>query len=295
MLAFRLERKHMTVSLYVWVSVALTLATVIAQAAILIVLAKRKMRSDFPVFFGYSAYGIFLGVVLASAYVISFLRNSYVQYFYMYTVLNALLMIFEFGLMYELVANALKPYSGIIDLGKMLFRWAGLFLLLAAGLTALATMGSTAVKCNAGLDLLERSLRLMQCGLLLLFFLFERRLALSWRSHPISLALGLGISAATGLSFGYLRSLPIAWISLLNVAEIVIYFGVNVFWVACFAKREPQKKNVLDSPSRLIFQRWNEVLTSHGYGGDASTATVESFLPGIEKTVDRVMARKIIL
>jgi hypothetical protein len=53
---------------------------------------------------------------------------------------------------------------------------------------------------------------------------------------------------------------------------------------------------VLDSPSRLIFQRWNEALTTYSVRGEMAFAAsgVESFLPGVEQTVDRVLARKIV-
>ena len=79
-------------------------------------------------------------------------------------------MVLEFGVLYELLVNALKPYSALIDLGKMLFRWAAVFLILAAFLTAFATTGSGNNKLVAASELLQRTVRLMQCGLLLLFF-----------------------------------------------------------------------------------------------------------------------------
>ena len=83
-------------------------------------------------------------------------------------------MVLEFAVLYELLVNALKPYSALIDLGKMLFRWAAVFLVLAALLTALATTGSGSNKMVAACELLQRTVRLMQCGLLLLF--------LGWKS-----------------------------------------------------------------------------------------------------------------
>jgi hypothetical protein len=73
----------------------------------------------------------------------------------------------------------------------------------------------------------------------------------------------------------------------------MIFLGVVTFWAVCFRQVEPARKNVLDSPARLIFQRWNEALLSHGYGQAVAASSVESFLPGIEKTVDRVMARSV--
>jgi hypothetical protein len=272
------------------VSLALSLFIAGTQGLILIFLIKRKMRSSFPIFFAYNAYAIVAGLALLIGYAAA--RVSDVQYFYFYAVVNAVLMALEFGVMFELVVVALKPYGAIIDLGKMLFRWAGLFLLVAACLTASATVGSMAVQCAAGVDLLTKSLRLMQCGLLFLFFLFERRLSLSWRSRPVSIALGIGVSAAIGLCCSYFRARYMSALLWINILETVSYLAAVVYWAVCFAVREPQRTNVLDSPSRLIFQRWDEALAGYGYGNAPST--VESFLPGIEKTVDRVMARRVI-
>ena len=250
------------------------------------------MRSNFPIFFAYNLCSTAVGVVLCLGYISRHVSLS--QYFYAYSVLNALLMLLEFGVMYELVVVALKPYGAIIDLGKMLFQWAGLFLLLAAALTAYATAGSAAERCTAGVDILARSLRLMQCGLLFLFFLFERRLSLSWRSLPVCIAIGIGVSSSLELIGSYLSGHYISSAAWLNIIEDASWLATVVYWSGSFFSRDRQRTNVLDSPSRLIFQRWDEALASYGYGASASSpSNVESFLPGIEKTVDRVMARRV--
>jgi hypothetical protein len=133
----------------------------------------------------------------------------------------------------------------------------------------------------------------MQCGLLLLFFLFERRLGLSWRSAPVSLALGLGVTAAAGISLSFLGTHFTSWIQVLDLTEIASSFAIAIFWLACFAQPEPARKNVMDSPSKVIFQRWNEaLLATAAQEKNPALAAVDSFLPGIEKTVDRVLARK---
>lgn len=273
-----------------WVPVALSLGIVAVHAGIVLVLARRKSRSDFPVFLAYNIAAIAVGLLLTALYVWNGL--SVAQYFYLYITLNTLLMVLEFGVMYELVSVALKPYGAIIDLGKMLFKWAGFLLLVAAGLTAFATLGSSIDRCAAGTDLLEKGVRFMQCGLLFLFFLFDRRLSLSWRSRPVSVAIGLGISAAVGLICSYLRARYLSWSWMLYFTENLTFLGVGAFWMSSFAFSQKQAENVLDSPSRLIFQRWNEALATYGYG--SAPSTVESFLPGIEKTVDRVMARRVV-
>ena len=60
---------------------------------------------------------------------------------------------------------------------------------------------------------------------------------------------------------------------------------------------EPARKTAQDSPTRLILQRWNDVLmntplVSRGPGTELAFSTVDSFIPGVEKTVDRVLSRK---
>jgi hypothetical protein len=210
--------------------------------------------------------------------------------------MTAVTMVLEFTVLYELLVNALKPYSALIDLGKMLFRWAAVFLVLAALLTALATTGSGNHKMVAAMELLQRTVRLMQCGLLLLFFGLEKRLGLTWRTHSMSIALGLGIYAGVDLSTTYLidRLPAMAWS--LEVLTTVVYLGAASLWAYSLAKPEPVRSNVLESPRRLIFQRWNEALLTHSVRGEMAFAGsgMESFLPGVEQTVERVLARKIV-
>jgi hypothetical protein len=281
-----------------WIPVGLAIASALGQVAILRILSRRNLRSDFRLFFTYNASVVLMTMIT----VVSYIRfccggnqdgSGSDTYFYIYWTMNALLMMLEFGVMYEVFTNIVKPYSALIDLGRMLFRWAGAFLLIGALFVAAATVGPHSTKLFAAVTLMERSLRLIQCGFLLLFFLFERKLGLSWRSPSVSIALGLGTSAATGLIVSYMRDHYSAAVSL-GLLDNVAYLAIVVFWAVCLALPQPERKSALDSPARLIFQRWNEALQTTPLAQDRSTAlaSVESFLPGIEKTVDRVMARK---
>lgn len=277
-----------------WIYNAFIIVTALVQAAIVAVLIKRNKRAEFPVFFWYNALAVAGALLLLVA---DLAKASVATYFYLFWIVNALLMFIEFGVMYEIFVKALKPYSGLIDLGKMLFRWAGVFLLLASALTAAATADTRAAKCVAAVSLLERGLRLMQCGLLLLFFLFERRLGLAWRSHTVGIGLGLGLSAAFSLSSSYLHTRFTQWGSTLDLLNFTQYLAIVSFWAVCFYAPEPERNNVLDSPSKLIFQRWNDVLTTTRLSGataGASLGSLNSFLPNVEQTVERVLARKII-
>ncbi len=281
----------MHISQILWIPIAIAVVAACVQAFTLRILNQRKLRAEFPVFFRYSLFCVAGCVITLVPFVI-----SCPQYFYVYWSMTAVTMVLEFAVMYELLVNALKPYSALIDLGKMLFRWAAVFLVLAALLTALATAGSGNHKMVAAMELLQRTVRLMQCGLLLLFFGLEKRLGLTWRTHSMSIALGLGIYAGVDLSTTYLidRLPAMAWS--FEVLTTLVYLGAASLWAYSLAKPEPVRSNVLESPRRLIFQRWNEALLTHSVRGEMAFAAggMESFLPGVEQTVERVLARKIV-
>jgi hypothetical protein len=274
-----------------WILIAIAVVAAGVQIFTLRILNQRKLRSEFPVFFRYSLFCAIGCAITLIPFVV-----SCPQYFYVYWALTAVTMVLEFGVLYELLVNALKPYSALIDLGKMLFRWAAVFLILAALLTAFATTGSGNNKLIAASELLQRTVRLMQCGLLLLFFGLEKRLGLSWRTHSMGIALGLGVYAGVDLSTTYLIDRVPALTGSLQIFANLVYLGAASLWAYSLAKPEPVRGNVLDSPRRLIFQRWNEALLTHSVRGEMAFASVgmESFLPGVEQTVERVLARKIV-
>jgi hypothetical protein len=288
-------RRLVQLSAIQWASIGLALVCIVIQAAILGILFRGKRRSEFPIFRSYSATYILLLLIGLSAYFFAGYRfTSCDQYTYVYWVISLVYMALEFAVMYEIIVNALKPYSALVDLGRMLFIWAAVFLLIAAGTTAFATSGPESSRLLAAFAVVERSMRLMECGLLLLFFFFERRLGLSWRNPNVSIALGLGTTASVDLICSYLKSHFPGQVTQLDVINTSIYMGVLAFWCYVFVADRAESKAAVGSPSRLILQRWNEALSSYRHGQTVvNSSSMESFLPGIEKTVDRVLARKI--
>jgi len=57
----------------------------------------------------------------------------------------------------------------------------------------------------SGIMILDRSVAIMQAGLLLFLFLFSRMFGLSWRSFTLGIALGFGIFASTELAYWAVR------------------------------------------------------------------------------------------
>jgi|SRR5579859_1057271 len=258
---------------------------------LLVIMSVRNLRTKYPLFFAFLILNAIAGLMTGVAYQFA----SFQQYFYIYWSLSSLVMLLGFGVMYEVFVTMLKPYSAVIDLAKTLFIWAGIFLLAAGFLTALVTSGPSPNKIVVAVDLCDRCVHMMQCGLLLLILLLEKRLSFSWRSSAMSIAIGLGFSAAVDLVVSYGQSRFPAAALQLDMVNGVSLLALLGFWAFALNATEPSRNTISDPPTRLILQRWNEALIGYGYGDRAlAGGTLESFLPGVEQTVDRVLARKMV-
>jgi len=269
--------------------IAIAIVSFVVMGAIIFVMSKRKLRAAYPLFFGYIVIN-----AVALALLLSVFSIAPKQYFYVYWTCSTILMMVGFAVQYEVFVDILKPYSAVIDLGKMLFFWAAGFLFIAGILTALVTSGTHASKMVVAVDLCDRCVHLMQCGLMLLLVVFEKRLSFSWRSPGMSVALGLGIVAAMDLGVSYAEGRFPALSDQLGLVNGVVFTCVLAFWALRLSAKETTPATAAASPSRLIIQRWNDALISYRQGEMALSPVMNSFLPGVEQTVERVLARKIV-
>lgn len=266
----------------------LAMGSLVVMCTVMTVMARRNLRSTYPMFFGYIAVNALAVVILLPAY-----RFGYSKYFYVYWTSSTILMLVGITVQYEVFVDILKPFSAVVDLGKMLFFWAAGFLFLAGILTALVTGGSNSSKIAVAVNLIDRCVHMMQCGLLLLLVVFEKRLSLSWRSPGMSVALGLGIAAAADLTASYAEVRFPASYALLEMANGIVFTAVLCFWAYRFSVKSTAPATAASSPAKLIIQRWNDALISYRQA-EVAFSPMNSFLPGVEQTVDRVLARKII-
>lgn len=257
---------------------------------VIFAMIKRKLYSVFPLFFSFMLLTGASCIASTSTYV-----YAHRLYFAVYWISSTLMMLVGFGVMYEVFVSVLKPFSAVIDLGKMLFGWAALFLLLAAFLTAMVTSGPHPSRIVMACDLLDRCVHMMQCGMLMLLVLFERRLNFSWSSSAMSIGLGVGLLGAGDLIVSYAEPRFPSMAADINIAYSLGFVALLVFWSVALRSSVKARNVVPESPSRLILQRWNEALTGYGYGDVAYVSHAsDSFLPNVERTVDRVLARKIV-
>src|SRR5258708_398905 len=157
----------------------------LAYGTLVCVMIRRKLHTELPNFFRYVSFCALYGLIAAVL--------CYTPYYGVMSIwLAGLPPVLSFLVLYEVFVRLLRPYSAVIDMAQMLFKWAGAFLLLVAIMGALAASGSQQDRVTTAFNTISRSLMMMECGLLMLLVLFEKRLRISWRSHSASITLEIG-------------------------------------------------------------------------------------------------------
>jgi hypothetical protein len=132
---------------------------------------------------------------------------------------------------------------------------------------------------------LERSVRVMQCGLVLFMFLFSSHLGLSSKHHVFGVALGFGIFAAVELIIVSLHAAfgPLNWQGL-DVLKSGSYLISTLIWCYYLSSPEPERKPV---EARVQSDRWNVALADI-----QSPVPQDSFMCAVESAVERVLTRR---
>ena len=223
-------------------------------------LLKRRLVREYPVFFAYVAFHL-LRSVLFAAYLLHWQRRmSYADYFYAYWAAQAISVVLGFTVIYEVYCRIFQNYDALQRLGSVLFGGAAVVLLLVAVLAAASAPGTDAPGMVRAVVLLERSVRVMQCGLLMFLFVLLFYFGLPWRNHIFGIALGFGVFATVELAAIAVRSQigAIADTGLSRVNSAAYACGV-LTWAYYLLAPEPapQYTGVV---SHNDLERWNQAL-----------------------------------
>ena len=275
------------IAFYLWC------AQPVLQAAVAVVLWRRKLHKLFPVFFAYvlAQIGIFaLTFPLRSA-------DNYEWFFYSYWAGAAVSALLSFRVIHEIFLDVFRPYDMLKDLGTVLFKWTGVVMLLVSVVVAFSS--STKGDSGAGGDFfglaitmavtsLQRSVRLVQCGLILFLLLFARFLGVSKRQQSFGLALGFGMFASVELillalhSGGYLDVLRMA---LINTA---MYDLAIVIWLGYASAPHAVRSG---ATNHLQTQRWEQSLADLHSAEARRRVAPDSLIPMFEGMVERAFSR----
>ena len=267
------------------IQLALWLVQPVFQAVIAIIAFRRKMHQQFPMFFTYTVFQIALFAIeypvyvrsTSPAYFDAFWSSAYFYTFWAGTAVNVVL---AFKIIHEIFQDIFRPYHALRDLGTALFKWAALIMVLVSVVVISVSPGWDD-PLQQTIEVVQRCVRVVQCGLVLFLLAFCKNLGVSWKRQSFGVALGFGLFAGaemltTGLYSGHHLSLP-----RVNIINMSAYNIGMVLWLLYSLLN---RKEV--TASVLVPLRWDEALTDiHSQGSD------ESLIPMFEHMVDRAFSK----
>ncbi len=252
----------------------------ILQITLLVIMVRHKLRSTFPLFFSYILFQ-----VLKSGCLALFYRFDQMDYFYAYWTGNAISVFLALTVMDEIWRQLFGPYEGIQKLGSLIFRWACVVLFLAALVIATSTQRTSADRLIAAVFTFDRTMRLVQCGLVFLVVIVSRFLKSFWRQQVFGIALGFGIFASIELVLVSLLSrYGASHINVISLVKSIAYNAVTVLWIGYVWHAVPVSANQLAGDPQL--EQINQAILGIPEAGEDHT-----FLTRVEEAVERVLAR----
>jgi hypothetical protein len=260
---------------------ALWCAHPLLQAVVAGLMYWRKLHKTFPAFFSYVVAQLAIFLILFP------LRDTenYAIFFYAFWATNALSVVLGFRVIHEIFLDVFRPYHTLRDLGTVLFRWAGLVMLMVAAVVAASSAGANADPFANAIMTLQRSVRVVQVGLVLFLLVFSRYLGISWKQKSFGIALGFGSFA--GVELGLL-----AWNwwgpdvhhqAITTLVNLAAYDASILVWIGYVFATSPERGVVTNSAQT---RRWEDSLTEIQY-----PSKPDSLIPMFEGMVDRALSR----
>jgi hypothetical protein len=257
---------------------ALWIAHPLLELGIAILMFRRGLHRKFKFFFAYILTQLTIFAVVFPAFF-----HNYSAAFYLYWICDALSVALGFAVIHEVFVDVFRAFHTLRDLGTVLFKWAGLVMLLVAAVVSVSTNSSQVAPWMQAIITSQRCVRMVQVGMVLFLLFFAHYVGVSRRQHSFGISLGFGTFAVVELvlicSFVG-NHMGGFWMSLLNMAA---YNCSLLVWVGYVALRSPARDV---SMSLLQPQRWEQSLSDIHHPLPA-----DSLIPMFEGMVDRALSR----
>lgn len=241
---------------------------------------RRGMLRNFKFFFAYILTQFLTFVVVFPAYV----WRSYDALFLLYWCCNGISVVFGFLVIHEIFVDVFRLFHTLRDLGTVLFKWAGLVMLLVAAIVSVSTNSSEMTPLMQAIVTSQRCVRMIQVGMVMFLLFFAHYVGVSRRQHSFGIALGFGSFAVIELVLisswvgSYLQG---PWISIVNMGA---YNASLVLWLGYVTVKRPARDS---SRSLLQPQRWEKSLSDIHH----HPLPADSLIPMFEGMVDRALSR----
>ena len=237
---------------YLWV------APHLLQLVIAVMLIRRRLFSEFPMFL---AYTLFESVQGASLLVLDHSSAiSATQYWNTHWVGMLITIVLRFAVIHEIFAHVFRPYPALIELSRLLLRWmTAALVLVAVAVTATTPAPKDTPYLLSGIHVLDRAVGLVQSGLVVSLFLLCAYFRLYWRSYAYGIAMGLGVFASVDLGTAAFR----LWIGIttagayrLDFVTMATYHCCVLIWLVYLLAPETARQTVLELPDNNL-EQWN--------------------------------------
>jgi len=241
-------------------------ATPAVQALVVIAMMRRRLHRDFPWFFRYAVYAAISNLVNVSLFFLHRLDGTAVAYALFLQELGCVIL--RFAIIYELFIIAIRPYPALRNTAHWVFRICMAALILGGVALAASYRWAPSNSLVLGsLNLGDRTVDVVQCGILLLLLLLSNYLRLSWRDYAFGIAIGLGIYASVDLSIAsilvYTSKLPINQQRLIafrvSILSMSTYLLCNLMWLVYAFLPERVSTVVSDIPEHDL-DAWDHEL-----------------------------------
>ena len=247
----------------------------VLQITLLGLMVRRKLLATLPRFFSYIIFQLVKTGILFGLY-----HYNCATYFYAYWTGNALSIFLALAVMDEIWRNLFRPYAAIQSLGSLIFRWACVVLLLIVVITN-TNQGTTADRVVSFVFSFDRTMRLMQCGLVLLLVLFCRFFKQIWRQYVFGIALGFGIFAAIELILvSILLRYGDGQRATISLVKSAAYNAITLLWIGYLRQRSPI---ILSAPQ---LDEWNVAIVQPWHARHS-----DPFITMVEQAAERVLSR----
>jgi hypothetical protein len=259
---------------------SLWMAHPLLEIAIAVLMIRSRLQRQYKYFFGYIVTQLVSFAVVAPVY---WYRHNYVAFFYFNWICNVVSVGFGFGVIHEVFVDVFRSFHTLRDLGTVLFKWAGLVMLLVACVVSVSANAPDVSPWMQALTTAQRCVRIVQVGLVLFLLFFAHYLGVNRRQRSFGIALGFGLFAVVELTLVASwvgNHLGNPWMSMVNMATYNLSLGV---WVGYLAIKSPAR----DATTILLQpQRWEQSLSDIHHPLPA-----DSLIPMFEGMVDRALSR----
>lgn len=234
------------------VTITLWVFPLALQAAIALVMLKRKSVTIFPIFFSYTV------LVLSGDTALLFLKYPSNVYTLVYCCKEGLAVLLGLAVIFEILEDILpsSPLIGFVLKSVWIF---GGIAGAAAFLMFIFTHGAGANRVLEFIILAERSARFLQACLFIVVLALMSRLGLTWRHYSVGIAAGFGIYSGVALAGfelrGHLHLVSDNTFALLNSSA---YNLAAVIWAVYMLR--PLPKTTVELLPRANLTEWNEAV-----------------------------------